>query len=58
MPAVSADTPDVPRTSDPLITDAAPACTERGWPYYNMGCRPQPSGSLIRPVRLVSTDRL
>jgi hypothetical protein len=55
---VSASTPEAARNGDPLITDAASACTQRGWPYYNLGCRLQRDSSPIRPVRLVSTDRL
>jgi hypothetical protein len=55
---VNAGTPEAARKVDRLITEAAPACTQRGWPYYNLGCPQKPDGSPVRPVRLISTDRL
>jgi len=37
-----------------------PACSERGWPYYETSCLRDAGSStrLARPVRMVSTDRV
>jgi hypothetical protein len=51
--AVNAGTPDAAVKADRLATAPAPACINRGWPYFDQGCR---TGQ-AHPVRLVTTDR-
>jgi hypothetical protein len=50
---VNAGTPDAAVRGDVLATEAAPGCVNRGWPYFDHGCRSRDA----RTVRLVTTDR-
>jgi hypothetical protein len=70
-PRVEAGTPPTVRVEPGTVPIAAkgdraevrpvgPACSQQAWPYYESTClrdRTQAAGQ-VRPVRLVSTDRL
>jgi hypothetical protein len=66
IPAVVPITPatstgDVPanapaKTDRPDSRGYGPACSERGWPYYEPNCNHNPNGE-AKPMRIVLTDR-
>jgi hypothetical protein len=60
-PQVEAGTPPTVAKSDRLeIRPIGTACSQQAWPYFETGClrdRTQ-AGGQVRPVRLVTTDRL
>jgi hypothetical protein len=66
IPAVVPITPatstgDVPanapaKTDRPDTRGYGPACSERGWPYYEPNCNHNPNGE-AKPMRIVLTDR-
>jgi len=39
------------------VRQLPPGCSERGWPYYEPNCL-YGAGSVSKPVRIVTTDRL
>jgi hypothetical protein len=40
------------------IRSYGPACSERGWPYYEPSCIHGYANTAAKPVRVVTTDRL
>jgi hypothetical protein len=66
QPAVVPMTPatstgDVPanapaKTARPDTRGSGPACSERGWSYYQSNCIHNPNGE-AKPMRIVLTDR-
>jgi hypothetical protein len=52
--AVNAGIPDAALRADRLVTEQAPACLNRGWPYVDRGCEHRDTPH----VRLVTTDRI
>jgi hypothetical protein len=49
--AVNAGTAEA--VHDRRATGVPPVCVNRGWPYFDRGCRAE-----AHPVRLVTTDRI
>ena len=56
-PATSTGPVNAPAKTDrPDTRGYGPACSERGWPYYEPNCIHNPNGE-AKPMRIVLTDR-